>query len=383
MRNTPNYLARISSLRSLTLLFLLLTIPSIAHAQYLRIRDICRIKGQEENSLHGMGLVIGLKGTGDSDPQTLRALAKMMENMGAPMAEAAKGQSPLDELKNIKNVAMVFVTATVPPEGARQGEQLNCTVSAVSAKSLQGGVLVMTPLVGPRPKDPRIYALAQGPLTLSESGPPTVGVIHDGCRLEQDFSYQFDQDGFLTLVIDRHHAGFPTAYEIQEALNGTGGGGGKRSKMPDGFSSKSNDASSWENPARAIDPTHIQVRIPDEYLDHRVDFIASVLDTQVALQNHDARVTINERNGVIVMGDNVMIGRVAVTHRNITIQTGDDNRIGPLMVVDQNRESPGATTRLDALVQALNALKVDSQSIIDIIKSLERSGDLYGRLVIE
>ena len=337
-------LASTQSLRYLwSLCLLFLTIPAIAHAQYLRIRDICRIKGQEENSLHGMGLVIGLKGTGDSDPQTLRALARMMENMGAPLGPAAKGQNPLDELKNIKNVAMVMVTATVPPEGARQGEQLNCTISAVSAKSLQGGVLVMTPLVGPRPKDPRIFALAQGPLTLSESGPPTVGIIHDGCRLEQDFSYQFDQDGFLTLVIDRHHAGFPTAYEIQEALNGTGGGG-KRTKMADGFSNKSSDANSnWENPARAIDPTHIQVRIPDEYLDHRVDFIASVLDTQVALQNHDARVTINERNGVIVMGDNVMVGRVAVTHRNITIQTGEENGVGPLLVVDQNRESPGAT----------------------------------------
>src|SRR5687768_6729112 len=120
------------------------------NAQSLRIRDICRIKGQEENTLHGMGLVVGLKGTGNTDGPTLRALAKMLEAMGSPLAPPGKGQSPTDELKNTKNVAMVMVTATIPPEGARQGEKLNCTVSAVGAKSLQGGVLIMTPLVGPR-----------------------------------------------------------------------------------------------------------------------------------------------------------------------------------------------------------------------------------------
>jgi flagellar P-ring protein precursor FlgI len=363
-------------------LAVLAILPDSASGQYLRIRDICRVKGQEENTLHGMGLVIGLKGTGDSDLPTLRALAKMLESMGTPLGQGTKGQGPLDELKNTKNVAMVMVTATVPPEGARQGEQLNCTVSAVSAKSLEGGVLVLTPLVGPRPNNPRIYAIAQGPLTMSESGPPTVGIVHDGCRLEQDFTYRFDdQDdtgSFVTLVIDQHHAGFPTAFEIQEALNGQAG----NRKLAETYSGKESDRKgSLESVAQAIDPAQVRVRIPTIYRDHRVDFIAAVLDTQVALQHHDARVVINERNGVIIVGDNVMVGKVAVTHRNIQIQTGDDPARGPLFVVDQNTET--STTRLDALVKALNALKVDPQSIIDIIKSLERSGDLYGRLIIE
>jgi flagellar P-ring protein precursor FlgI len=351
----------------------------LAFAQTLRIRDICRIKGQEENTLHGMGLVVGLKGTGDTDGPTLRALAKMLESMGSPLGPPGRGQSITDELKNAKNVAMVMVTAVIPPEGARQGEPLHCTVSAVSAKSLQGGVLVMTPLVGPRPGNPRIYALAQGSIALSESGPPTVGIVHNGCRLEEDFHYRFwDDQRWVTLVIDRHHAGFPTAYEIKEALSGQG----SIRKPVDGFSSRSSTRGSLSE-VQAVDPANVRIRIPDEYADHEVDFIAQVLDTQVALQHHDATVVINERNGVIVIGDNVMIGRVAVTHKNVSIQTGDDPARGPLLEVDQNSDSPTSATRLKALVNALNALKVDSQSIIDIIKSLERSGDLYGRLIIE
>jgi flagellar P-ring protein precursor FlgI len=232
--------------------------------------------------------------------------------------------------------------------------------------------------VGPRPGNPRIYAIAQGPLTMSQSGPPTVGIVHDGCRLEEDFSYRFDDDGFLTLVIDQNHAGFPTAYEIQEALNSQGG----KRQASAGLNDRLRDTdNAWSGIAHAVDPANVRVRIPEEYATHRVDFIAELLDTQVALQHHEARVVVNERNGVIIVGDNVMVGRVAVTHKNVSIQTGDEPARGPLMIVDQSENS--STTRLKALVDALNALKVEPQSIIDIIKSLEKSGDLYGRLIIE
>ncbi len=103
-------------------------------AQILRIRDICRVKGQEENTLLGRGLVVGLNGTGDSDPSTLRSLARMMQLMGGQVSLDAQRQPDISELKNVKNVATVFVTATVPAEGARQGEKLDCTVHAINAK---------------------------------------------------------------------------------------------------------------------------------------------------------------------------------------------------------------------------------------------------------
>lgn len=357
-----------------------------AHAQYLRIRDICRVKGQEENTLHGLGLVVGLKGTGDTDGPTLRMLAKMLELMGTPIG-TRKGELAMDELKNAKNVAIVFVSATVPPEGARQGEQIHCTVNAISAKSLEGGNLLVTPLVGPRPPavgpvavQPRVYATAQGPIAMNESGPTTTGVIHDGCRLEEDFKYDFkDSLGYITLVIDRNHASFPTADAVQKAINGKVGG------YADGDPTESGpQSSSWGEIAEAIDPVNVRVRIPDFYGGQYVDFIATLLDTQVAVQAHDARVIVNERNGVIVIGDNVMVGRVAVTHKNVAVQTGDEPVDGPFRILDQSeRSADTATTRLKALVEALNALKANPQDIIDIIKSLERSGDLYGRLIVD
>ena len=344
-----------------------------AQAQYLRVRDICRVKGHEENTLHGLGLVVGLQGTGDTDTPTLRALAKMLELMGNPISQQVPGGLALQELKNAKNVAMVFVTATVPPEGARQGEQLNCTVNALSAKSLAGGHLMITPLVGPRPGQPRVYAIAQGPIATNASGPPTAGMIHDGCRLEEEFAYEFtDNNGMITLVIDRNHASFPTAEAIQRGING-------RSKTSAG-----NDSTStypWGEIAHAVDPVTVTVKIPPENKDQEVEFVSDILDTQIAIHSHDARVVVNERNGVIVVGDNVMVGRVAVTHKNISIETGANPASGPLMVVDQSVSS--STTRLDALVNSLNDLKVSPQDIIDIIKSLERSGDLYGRLIVE
>jgi flagellar P-ring protein precursor FlgI len=244
-------------------------------------------------------------------------------------------------------------------------------VNAISAKSLDGGYLLLTPLVGPRPGEPRVYAFAQGPLAMNQTGPTTTGIVHDGCRLEVDFHYSFiDSQDQVNLVIDSNHAGFPTADAIQQAINDKGESNSGRA--------------SWGVIAHATSPVTIRVTIPDAYKDSdegRVKFIATLLDTPVAIQANDARVVVNERNGVIVVGEKVMVGRVAITHKNIAIQTGNDPIHGPLHLVDPMADT--STTRLKALVDALNALKASPHDIIDIIKSLERSGDLYGRLIVE
>jgi flagellar P-ring protein FlgI len=130
-----------------------------------------------------------------------------------------------------------------------------------------------------------------------------------------------------------------------------------------------------------LDPVTVTVEIPPENKGQIVEFVSDILDTQIAIEAHDARVVVNERNGVIVVGENVMVGRVAVTHKNISLETGNNAAAGPLFEIDQTNSS--SSTRLQALVEALNDLKVSPQDIIDIIKSLERSGDLYGRLIVE
>ncbi len=184
-------------------------LPQPTAAQQIQIRDLCRVKGQEENTLHGLGLVVGLDGTGDNETPTIRALAKMLELMGNPVAENAPGQWDIEELSNTRNVAMVFVTATVPAEGARQGDTLHCEVNAINASSLSGGYLMLTPLLGPRPGSTRVYAVCHGPISLDQRAPETTGKVHRGCRLEADIKNSFFKDGRLSLVVDDAHASCP------------------------------------------------------------------------------------------------------------------------------------------------------------------------------
>jgi flagellar P-ring protein precursor FlgI len=326
-----------------------------------------------------LGLVVGLKGTGDGNVPATRALAQMMASMGQPLGQTSNGAAALDELKNAKNVALVFVTATVPAEGARQGEMLDCVVNAISAKSIEGGYLMMTPLLGPRPGNPRIYGYAQGAVALDTTGPPTSAKVHDGCRLEESFHNAFMKDNMITLVLDKNHASFQTAFEIEDLLNTPSSLGIGNSRATNGNDSLVGSSFGAEPIAKAVDQVNIEVRIRDIYRENPVEFIAHVLDTQIVPPKHDARVVIDERNGSIVIGDNVMVGRVAVAHRNLSIETGSGATTGPFFEIDQ---SDSSTTRLKALVAALNSLKVSPDDIIDIIKSLERSGDLYGRLIV-
>jgi flagellar P-ring protein precursor FlgI len=359
-----------------------ITATTAGHARAeLRIRDICRVKGQEENTLHGLGLVVGLNGTGDGDLPATRALAQMMELMGNPVSRSAAGEPLLEELKNAQNVALVFVTATIPAQGARQGDSLHTSVNAISAKSLEGGFLMLTPLLGPHPEDKQIYGFAQGPLDVETGAPPTAARIHNGCRLGADFDNAFVTDGKLTLVLDEYHASFQTAYDIEALLNDPQTFGVFTASDSVASSPYGSPAMPQQQIARALDQVNIEVLIPETYRDNAVQFAAEVLDTRLLNREREARVVINERSGVIVIGENVEIGPVAVTHKNLSIQTGGRAVEGPLHLLDPSSDT--SVTKLQALVDALNALKVDTHDIIDIIKELERSGDLFGHVVVQ
>lgn len=351
---------------TLTLIF-----ATVAHAE-LRIRDVARIKGQEENTLSGLGIVVGLKGTGDNNSATtLRSLARTMELMGTRVAQTKEGQFMLDELKDAKNVALVFVTATVPAAGARQGDELNCTISnAMNAKSLAGGYLLTTPLLGPRPPETpgagRVYAFASGPIDLPDASQPVSGKVHNGCRLEEDFNNVYTQDGKVTLVLDKNHASFQTAQDIADIIK----------NQPD-----FRDGSSAEEMAVAKDQVNIEIKIPEKYAADPVLFVSLVLNQRMFNTDSEARVVINERGGAIVIGANVEIGPVAVTHKNLTIEVASGELVNEFVPLDPG--SNKTTTKLQALVEALNAVKVPTADIIEIIKGLERNGQLYGKLIIE
>lgn len=354
-------------MRFACLLIALVCFASPAYAN-LRIRDVCRVKGQEENTIHGLGLVVGLKGTGDTNAATtMRSLARMMELMGTRVAQNKDGAFLLEEIKDAKNVALVFVTATVPAAGARQGDVLNCTVSnAMNAKSLAGGYLLTTPLLGPRPGSDRVYAFASGPIDLPDSTQPVSGRVHAGCRLEEDFHNVYSADGKITLVLDKNHASFQTAQDIADILK----------NQPD-----FRDGSSASEVAVAKDQVNIEVKIPEKYAADPVLFVSLVLNQRLFNTDSEARVVINERAGSIVIGANVEIGAVAVTHKNLTIEVAPGVTANEFVPLDPGSNKD--TTKLQALVEALNAVKVPTADIIEILKGLERNGQLYGRLVVE
>ncbi len=348
------------------IILLLLTIFGVAQPRTTEARtllkSICRLKGQEENTIQGLGLIIGLGGTGDGGSflPTIRGLATMLQKMNNPIGE----KGPL-ELKDAKNVALVMVTATIPAAGARQGDILECTVSSIgAAKSLEKGILLTTPLLGPQLGDQRVYAFAQGPIQLDDPKIKTTAKIYRGCRLEEDFSNPFIKDGKITLVLNKNHADFQVSQDVAELIE---------SQLS--FQSKDGRL------ARALDQVNIEVSIPPQYKDDVVAFVSQVMSLPMLEPQTGSRVVINERSGSIVISGDVEIGAVAVTHRNMVIETAGEPPKGNRFVPVDTATKP--TAKLKNLVEALNALKVPAEDIIVIIKGIERDGKLHGTLIVE
>jgi flagellar P-ring protein FlgI len=198
--------------------FLLIVVCSTVARGELRIGDICRYQGQEENTLHGIGLVVGLRGTGDSDiKSTTRSLGQALLRLGGNPALDVQGKIVEKELANSKNVAMVLIQATIPAQGVIQGDKIDCRISAISAKSLEGGNLIQSHLVGPR--GDAVFALASGPIALDDIKLPTSGRIANGCKMEQSVKNPFVLDNKVTLVLHPTHSSFATAQLIADRIN--------------------------------------------------------------------------------------------------------------------------------------------------------------------
>jgi flagellar P-ring protein FlgI len=352
-------------MRHLSPLILLLAAATVLHAADVCqartvLRNICRVKGQEENILRGMGLVVGLPGTGEAnDAATMRAVARAMEIMKMPVPEMPLGgKGGLRELEKWKNISLVMVTARVPATGARRGDKLDCQVAGLNGKSLAGGRLVFAALQGPHTLDTRIFALCEGQISLPDVESPMAGVVHTGCQMEEDVFTPYVYNGAITLVLNENAANFQTATEVVDSIHKL------YSREDEGF-------------VQALNASNIVVRIPGEYRENPVAFVADVLDLEIYSVEPEARVVINQRTGSIVISGDVSIGDVVVSHRNVTIEAGEP-AIFESIDTDQSDSS-----KLDALVAALNSLKVPNDDRIEIIKEIHRAGKLHGRLIIE
>ena len=344
-----------------------------------RVKDVARVLGIRDNSLYGYGLVIGLNGTGDkstSSPFTPQAIASMLLRLGIAV--------PVDRLDG-KNVAAVIVTAKLPPF-AKPGSTVDVTVSSLGdSTTLQGGTLILTPLQGP---DGRVYALAQGPLSVGGSAAsgasgdtvqknhPTVGRIPNGAVVEREVPNALDPTS-VTLMLQRPDA--TTAVRLAAAVNAAGDGG----------------------VARAVDPSTVTVAVPPAYQARLMEFIARI-ETVTVNVDTSARVVINERTGTIIMGSQLRISTVAIAHGNLTIQVkerpevsqpgafapqGAQTVVVPRSNVSVKEEKArlmvvAEGVSIGDIVQGLNALGVTPRDLISILQAIRAAGALMAELEI-
>lgn len=349
-----------------------------APASAIRIGDVCRVKGQEENTLQGLGLVVGLNGTGDGSGfgPKVQALANALQRMGSPL-----GAGGFRELSNTKNAALVLVTATVPATGARQGDTLKCVVTSIGdAKSLKGGHLVSTPLQGPfvsaEVGQTKIFGFAQGSVQLDDERQVNRGTVVQGARLEADLLNPYVVNGQFTLVLRQSHASFSMASQIAYIISNAGGDAIRDADAP----RERVVTAGQSGIARAIDPLNVLVTIPESEREDPVYFIQRMLDEPLDGADVVARVTVNRDKGTIVIGERVEVGPAVINHGNMVIEAGANVPVGEFVPVDSAARSPA---RLQALVTTLQAIRLSTTDIIDIIETLDKNGSLHGTLVIE
>jgi len=320
---------------------------------------------------------VGLNGSGDSDQVVIQyqSVVNMLERMGITTS--------LNNIK-LKNVAVVMVTATLPPF-AKQGNRLDTIVSSLGdAKSIAGGTLIMAPLKG---ADNQIYAVAQGPVltdsfafggqgATAQKNHPTAGRIPNGALVERELPNTLTGKSVLNLNLNV--ADFTTASRIVTVIN-------------DKFKSAV---------AVSSDPGSVTLTLPGEYANHAVEFVAALERLEVK-PDLAAKVILNERTGTIVMGENVRISTVAITHGNLSLvikETPQVSQPAPLSktgetvvvprtdlkVVEENRRlmvlQESAT--IGDVVRALNQLGVTPRDLISILQAVKAAGALQAELSV-
>lgn len=352
---------------------------SSAMTGLVRVKDIADLQGVRGNQLIGYGLVVGLDGTGDgqSSQFTIQCVVNMLRKMGVVV--------PADQVK-VKNVAAVIVTADLPAF-VKNNSKIDVTVSSMGdAKSLQGGTLLRTPLLGP---DGEMYASAQGPLSIGgfnfgqggssvQKNHVSVGRVPRGAYVEREVPVTLS-DGNTTQITLRE-PDFTTANRMAEAI---------RKQMP-GVE------------ARADDGATVTVQIPTDQSGNLIGFLSRLENVSVT-PDTQARIIINERTGTVVISGNVRLAAGAIDHGAINVKIENTPIVVPSPSFTRNPPPPlvvpqkdtkveeksaslaaiPATTTVDQLVRALNALGVTPRDLISILQGMHAAGMVSAEIVVQ
>jgi flagellar P-ring protein precursor FlgI len=345
----------------------------------VRIQDISTVEGVRENSLIGYGMVVGLNNSGDRQ-QTLfpaQTLVNILRKMGV--------QVPSNELTQmqVRNIAAVFITATLPPFSS-PGTRIDVNVSSVGdAKSLEGGILLLSPLYGP---DGQTYATAQGPVVLGgytagtrvnsvQVNHPTSGRVPGGGLVERDTSVDLGKLDKLSLLLREYD--FATSQAVAQAINSRFG----------------------ENWARAVDGRRIEIRLPDASRESVSRVLAQIEDLTVGVQE-PAKVVVNERTGTIVMGQHVSLSACSILHGNLAIEITTQFQVsqpqslsqGQTTVVPQTtvRAKESAANRVELregatvqeLISGLQGIGATARDIVAILEAIKAAGALQAELEV-
>ena len=334
-----------------------------------RIKDLANVEGVRQNQLIGYGLVVGLNGTGDTinnSPFTRQSLQAMLERLGVNI----RGQT-----LRTGNVAAVMVTSNLPAFST-QGTRIDVTVSALGdAKNLQGGTLLVTPLLG---ADGNVYAVAQGSLAIGGfqaegdaakivRGVPTVGRIANGAIIEREIEFALNRLGQVRLAL--RNADFTTSKRVASAINDFIGA----------------------PTAEPIDPATVQISVPKAYQGNVVALLTEIEQLQIE-PDLPAKIIIDERSGVIVMGRDVRVSMVAVAQGNLTVTISESAQVSQPNAFSrgQTRTAPRSKigvvedgkklalvrdgVSLQQLVDGLNALGIGPRDLISILQAIKTAG---------
>lgn len=355
------------------------TAPAVAEdqsSQIVRIKDITTVEGIRDNPLMGYGVVVGLSRTGDSQQTvfSIQTLANLLARMGL--------QIPASSVR-VNNIAAVFVTATLPPF-ARPGMKIDVTVSSIGdAKSLAGGILLMTPL---KSSSGSVYAVAQGPLTLggySAGGGGnskvvnhlTVGRIPEGANVEQDTSVALGNMNSLSLLL--RNPDFGVATDIAGSINKEVG----------------------KDVAHAIDSRRVEISAPNSN-SGGVPALMARIDTLEIHVHAVSKVVVNERTGTIVMGGAMTIGACSIMHGNLAIDISTKYEVsqpapqskGETVVVPQTTVQAAEKTAqliqlkqgatVEDLVRGLQTMGASARDIVSILQAIKAVGALEADLEV-
>jgi flagellar P-ring protein FlgI len=346
---------------------------------HLAIRDLATIEGVRENPLIGYGMVVGLAGTGDKQQTmfSVQTLANILQKMGVQIGS----QIPTPTV-TVKNVAAVFVTASLPPF-ARPGTHIDVTVSSIGdAKSLEGGTLLLAPLYA---ADGQVYAEAQGAVTLGgytagnagtnakQVNHPTAGRVPNGGLVERDASIDLRQLPKIALLV--RDPDFRITRDMAAAINQEAG----------------------RPLATAIDSARVELRdLPSQGLP---ELLARLLSLQVEIHPR-ARVVISERNGTIVMGKDVRLSAVSILHGDLSIEISTEYQVsqpapfsnGQTVVVPQTSVQSkderarkielGEGASVEQLVNGLQAIGASARDVVAILQAIKAAGALQADLEV-